>query len=99
MSLSQLPLRPDRLCDGFVVYSYGVSLRWCVAMKDVDCVGVVDQIHTFAHILHRHAVMMLVQSDVAVTLNRCDSPLLHLIAACRQWAQGDLFDILKELAA
>ena len=69
------------------------------AMKDVDCVGVVDQIHTFAHILHRHAVVMLVQSDVAVTLNRCDSPLLHLIAACRQWAQGVLFDSLEDLAA
>ena len=68
-------------------------------MKDVDCVGVVDQIHTFAHILHRHAVVMLVQSDIAVTLNRCDSPLLHLIAACRQWTQGVLFDSLKELAA
>ncbi len=44
--------------------------------------------------------MMLVQSDIAVALDCGDSPLLHLIAACRQWAQGVLFDSsIKELAA
>ncbi len=69
------------------------------ALKDVDCVGVVDEIHTFSDVLHRHTVMMLVQSDIAVALDCGDSPLLHLIAACRQWAQGVLFDSLKELAA
>ena len=69
------------------------------AMKDVDCVGVVDQIHTFAHILHRHAVVMLVQSDVAVTLNRCDSPLLHLMAVRRQWPEIVPLHSLKELTA
>lgn len=69
------------------------------AMKDVDRVSVVDQFHTFAYILHRHTIVMLVQSYVAVTLYCRDSPLSHLIAVRRQWPEIVPLHSLKELTA
>ena len=82
-SLSQLPLRPGRLWDGLVVYSYGgivAMMRGHMgkAVEDVDRIGVVYHLHAFAHIPYRHAVVVLVQRDVTVALDRGNRPLSHL---------------------
>ncbi len=51
------------------------------AVEDVDRIGVVYHLHAFAHILlYRHAVVVLVQRDVTVALDRGNRPLSHLIA-------------------
>ena len=39
------------------------------AVEDVDRIGVVYHLHAFAHILYRHAVVVLVQRDVTVALD------------------------------
>ena len=50
------------------------------AVEDVDRIGVVYHLHAFAHILYRHAVVVLVQRDVTVALDCGNRPLSHLIA-------------------
>ncbi len=50
------------------------------AVEDVDRIGVVYHLHAFAHILYRHTVVVLVQRDVTVALDRGNRPLSHLIA-------------------
>ncbi len=57
------------------------------AVEDVDRIGVVYHLHAFAHILYRHAVVVLVQRDVTVALDRGNRPLSHLIAVRGQRPQ------------
>ena len=67
------------------------------AMEDVDCVSAIDQFHTLAHILCRHAVMVFVKRHIAVSLNRCHGTLSDLVAYGRQWTQDILLQDVKQV--
>lgn len=43
-------------------------------------VSIIDNFDTFAYILFRHAVMVKLESYIAVPHYRCRAPLLHLVA-------------------
>ena len=67
------------------------------AMEDIDCIRVIDQFHTLAYILCRHAVVMLVERHIAVPLNRCHGTLSHLVACGRQWSQDIFLHEVKQV--
>ena len=50
-------------------------------------VSIIDNFDTFAYILFRHAVMVKLESYIAVPHYRCRAPLLHLVAYGGKWAE------------
>ena len=84
-SHSRSSLASRQIVGTAVVYSYGgivAMMRGHMgkAVEDVDRIGVAYHLHAFAHILYRHTVVVLVQRDVTVALDRGNRPLSHLIA-------------------
>ncbi len=56
-------------------------------MVDAQRIGDVDQFHAFADIGRGNAVMVLVESDIAVAHHRGHTALFQLIAPLREWTQ------------
>lgn len=62
-------------------------------------VSIIDNFDTFAYILFRHAVMVKLESYIAVPHYRCRAPLLHLVAYGGKWAEVLGFNLFKLFAS
>ena len=69
------------------------------AMEDFQCFCVIYNVHTFADVLFRHAVMVLEERDVAVAHDRCRPALFHLVAYGGQRTQIVGFRTFEKFAS
>ncbi len=68
-------------------------------VEDVDRIGVVYHLHAFAHILYRHAVVVLVQRDVTVALGLWQPSAVSSDTCPGQRPQTVSLDRIEQLTA